>query len=158
MKLIQAPFKVSEQCCDWIKKKPLEKYAKETGAAPMTGECADESKMREMTYLKQGCNFFGKKDKSMPMGFWTHQDVLQYIVQNKLPYCKIYGDIVTNEKGLLETTGEKRTGCYACMFGVHMEKGGNRFTRMKVSHPVLYDICINKFEQGKVLDFIGVEY
>jgi len=157
--LIDAPFKISEQCCDWIKKKPLDKYSKETGAAPMTGELAEESNMREKTYLKQGCNFFGKKDKSTPLGFWTHQDILAYIVVFNVPYCKIYGDIIYNPvTDKLETTGEQRTGCYACMFGVHLEKNGNRFTRMKLSHPNQYDYCINRLGQGKILDYIGVDY
>jgi len=158
-KLINAPFKVSEQCCDYIKKRPLDKFSKESCSAPMTGELAEESKMREKTYLKQGCNFFGAKHKSTPLGFWTHQDILEYIVTYKIPFCKIYGDIVQNpESKKYETTGEKRTGCYACMFGVHLERGGNRFTRMKITHPTLYDICINKFGQGKILEYIGVEY
>ena len=54
--------------------------------------------------------------------------------------------------------GEKRTGCMFCMFGVHLEKGENRFQRMKKTHPKQYDYCINKLGCGEVLDFIGVEY
>lgn len=159
MKLIDAPFKVSDQCCDWIKKKPLDKYAKETGSFPMTAEMADDSERRESTYLKTGCNNFGgKHPKSTPMGFWTRQDVLAYIKVFNLPYCSVYGDIIYNpETKLLETTGEQRTGCMFCMFGVHLEKHPNRFERMKISHPKHYAVCMN-LGCGKVMDYIGVTY
>lgn len=44
------------------------------------------------------------------MGFWTEQDVLQYIVENNLKIASVYGDIIKGEDGMLRTTGEKRTG------------------------------------------------
>jgi len=44
------------------------------------------------------------------------------------------------------------------MFGVHLEKGENRFQKMKKSHPKLYNYCINDLGCGKVLDYINVEY
>ncbi len=157
--LVDAPFKISDACCEWIKKKPLDKYAKETGAAIMTGERADESKMREKTYLKQGCNYFGKKEKSMPLGFWTHQDILAYILAFNVPYCKIYGQIIYNPlTQKLETTGEQRTGCKYCGYGCHLEKNPNRYQRLKFIEPVSYDLCMNTFGFGKVLNYIGVEH
>lgn len=60
--------------------------------------------------------------------------------------------------GKLMTTGASRTGCMFCMLGVHLEKEPNRFQRMAVTHPQLYDYCINKLGCGKVLDYIGVNY
>lgn len=158
--LINAPFKISEKCCDVLKKDPSKKYNKTSGRVPITGEIATDSRTREMMYLKTGCNAFNiGNPKSTPLGFWTHQDILSYIVVFNVPYCSIYGDIIYNPKTtLLETTGEQRTGCYACMFGVHLEKNGNRFSRMKTTHPKLYDLVINRYGQGKLLDYIGVEY
>jgi len=44
------------------------------------------------------------------------------------------------------------------MFGVHREKKPNRFQRMKITHPKLWDYCINKLECGEILKFIGVKY
>jgi len=157
--LIDAPFKISDRCCEVIKKNPLDKYAKESGLSIITGEIAEESKMREKTYLKTGCNNFGPKKKSMPLGFWTHQDVLSCIVAFDIPYCKIYGDIIYNPTTkLLETTGEQRTGCKYCGFGCHMEKQPNRYQRMAKIEPDSYDICINKFGFGKVLDHMYILY
>ena len=94
----------------------------------------------------------------MPMGFWTRQDVLGYIKEFNLPYCSVYGDIIYNpETKTLETTGEQRTGCMFCMFGVHLEKHPNRFERMKISHPKHYAVCMN-LGCGTVMDYIGVEH
>ena len=45
-----------------------------------------------------------------------------------------------------------------CMFGVHLEKGENRFQRMKRTHPKIYDYCINNLGIGKCLDLINIPY
>jgi len=98
--LLAAPFKISDKCCDVLKKEPFERYDKESGCVPMTGENATESATRQERYLRQGCNYYGKKHKSTPMGFWTHQDVLEYIIEHDVPYCKgAYGDIVRDSDG-----------------------------------------------------------
>jgi 3'-phosphoadenosine 5'-phosphosulfate sulfotransferase (PAPS reductase)/FAD synthetase len=146
-KLIDAPFKVSEKCCDIMKKKPLKKYVKETGNKPFIGIMASDGLQREKSYLKSGCNTFTGSDvMSRPLAFWLEEDVWNYLKTNKIPYCKIYD------------MGEKRTGCMYCMFGVHLENGTNRFQRMKKSHPQLWEYCINKLNLKVPLNFIGVKY
>lgn len=120
---------------------------------------AAESNLRKLEYLKKGCNSFDtKRPASTPLGFWTEQDILQYIKENNIPYCSIYGEILQDKKGKFYTTGAKRTGCMFCMFGVHLEKSPNKFELMKETHPKLHDYCINTLGCGKVLDFIGVNY
>ena len=105
------------------------------------------------------------------MSFWTEQDVLEYIRRFNVPYCSVYGDIAETDEGL-KTTGCDRTGCTFCMFGCHLEKGENRFQRLKKTHPKQYEYCINGGETvdgkwqpnkdglglGRVLDYIGVDY
>ena len=155
-KLFDAPFKVSDKCCEWIKKKPIAEFAKQSKMSPITGIMAEESDLRQSTWLRTGCNSFSN-GFSMPMAFWTEQDVLQYLKEKQVPYSPIYGDIVEVD-GKLKTTGERRTGCMFCMFGVHMEKGTNRFQRMKLTHPQYWDYCINKLGLKEVLEYIGVPY
>ena len=156
--LVEAPFKISDKCCDVMKKGPMKKYVKETGRVPFTGEIAAESRMRMQTYLRQGCNGFNlKSPKSTPMGFWLEQDVLHYLKDNSIPYSKIYGDII-EKNGELICTGEQRTGCMFCMFGVHLTKGENRFQRMKRTHPSQWKFCINQLGLGEILDYIKVDY
>lgn len=152
--LVDAPFKISDKCCDMLKKEPLNRYAKETGCKRIIGVMADESEMRMQQSRRLGVD--GGK-LLQPMIFWTRQDVLQYIRFTHIPYCKIYGDITENGCKF-DTTGEHRTGCMFCMFGVHLEKGENRFQRMKRSHPNQYNYCIDKLGCGKVMDYIGVKY
>ena len=167
--LLDAPFKISDQCCDELKKKPFKEFEKITGKKPITGILADEGGIRQEAYLKTGCNNF-KKGVCKPLGFWTEQDILQYIKQNNLKICSIYGEI--KEKGQiegqmtidnknyseLELTGEHRTGCMFCILGCHLEKSPNRFERMKKTHTKQYNYCINKLKLGEVLDFIGIKY
>ena len=139
-KLVDAPFIMSDKCCQIIKKRPMKDFKN-----VYIGNMASDSVQRRLSYLQTGCNNFGKS-QSTPLAFWLEQDVWGYIRGNNLPYCKIYD------------TGVKRTGCMFCMFGVHLEKEPNRFQLMKGTHPKIWDYCINKLGCGKVLDYIGVSY
>lgn len=150
--LINAPFKVSDECCKIMKKKPMYKYEKQSGKVPFVGVMADESRLRTTKYLRTGCNSFEQiKPQSMPIAFWKEQDIWEYIKLNNLEYSKIYD------------MGYERTGCMFCMYGIHLEKGENRFQRMQRTHPKQYDYCIRDEREGglgmaKVLDFINVSY
>lgn len=170
--LIDAPFNISNKCCDIMKKQPVKQYEKITGRKPIIGTLATESVMREKWWLKNGCNAFDKNNpSSQPLSFWTDQDILEYIQKFNVPYCPVYGDVVS-DNGQLKTTGCSRTGCMFCMFGCHLEKEPNRFQRLKETHPKQYEYCINGGEMvdgkwqpnkeglglGKVLDYIKVEY
>mgnify|MGYP000897819690 CR=1 FL=1 len=142
-----------------MKEKPLNKYRKETDKKAIVGTLASESKRRERSWIKTGCNAFNASiPMSKPLSFWTEQDVLKYLREYNVSYAPIYGDIVIDNKGKLKTTGEQRTGCMFCPVGIHLEKEPNRFQRMKISHPKQYDYCINKLGLGEVLDYIGVKY
>ena len=160
--LLDAPFKCSDSCCHYLKKQPIAVFEEKFHGIPMVAIMAEESRQRKIKYLKSGCNSFDdKKPQSQPMGFWTEQDVLHYLKDNQIEYAKVYGDIVyvkDSEGEKLVTTGERRTGCMFCMFGVHLEKGENRFQRMKRTHRKQYDAAINNLGYGKVLDYLGIEY
>lgn len=154
--LLDAPFEISHKCCIEMKEKPLKNIEKQY--KPFIGLMATESMRRQQSYLKTGCNAFNSdKPSSTPLAVWTEQDILQYIKRFNLPYSKIYGDILETSKGL-QTTGEERTGCMFCCFGIHLQKGENKFQRMAKTHSSLYNYCINRLGIGKVLDYIGVNY
>ena len=159
--LLDARFKISDECCNELKKKPMKKYEKESGKKPFIATMAEEGQQREAAYLKTGCNAFNN-GRSQPMGFWTEQDVLQYIFENKLKICSVYGDVVKESDMLgnkyYRTTGEKRSGCIFCMFGCHLEESPNRFERLKYTHPTQYRYCMEKLGLKEVLDYIGVKY
>lgn len=145
--LLDADFKISDKCCTVMKKRPAKKYTKESGRKPMLGMMASESKARRDAWMKTGCNAFDLKEpQSQPMAFWTEQDVLEYIRRFNVPYATVYGDIVS-EDGKLKTTGCSRSGCLFCAFGCHLERGQNRFQKLKETHPRQYEYCIKGGER-----------
>lgn len=153
--LLNAPFNISDMCCNVMKKSQTKKYEKSKNSVGITAQMADESKARLTEWLKNGCNAFDKKRPiSNPMSFWTENDVLQYIHENNLPIADAYGQIVVKNDGidgqinihdclgdyrdcLYETTGCKRTGCIFCMFGITRDK--DRFIRLAEQEPKLCD-------------------
>lgn len=169
--MLDAPFEVANHCCTYMKKKPAQKYTKETGRKQIVGTMASESRLRYQVWLKNGCNAFeAKKPSSQPLSFWTEQDILHYLKKYDVPYCSVYGDIQVKSESedniegqmnlidyldcyepedLLQTTGCDRTGCIFCMFGCHLEKEPNRFQRLKETHPRQYQYCIGG---GEMID------
>jgi len=146
--MIDSKFKVSDQCCEIMKKKPIKIYQKESGKMPILGTMACESSARRQAWLQNGCNSFDSKDpKSQPMSFWTEQDVLNYLKIYQIPYASVYGDIIEVDEQLT-TSGCKRTGCMFCMFGCHLEKKPNRFQQMQETHPKLYEYCMKPLEEN----------
>ena len=139
--LIDAPFMISEKCCDYMKKEPFKRYEKKTGNLPYIGTMAQDSQQRRASYLQTGCNNFNNKHSS-PLAFWLERDIWEYL--ENIKYCKIYD------------MGESRTGCMFCMFGVHLENEPNRFQRMQKTHPKQYNYCMNYLGINNVLDFVGV--
>ena len=183
--LLYAPFLVSAECCRVMKKSAAHRYETATRQKPITAMMATEGLQRYQGWTATGCNAFeGKRPMGKPMSFWTEQDVLRYIVDNQIPYASVYGDIVGSDgendydttltECPLHCTGCQRTGCMFCGFGAHLEKGENRFERMKHTHPKHYEFCIGggaydpvdglwkPTEKGlgyaRVLDYIGVRY
>jgi len=130
---LDADFEISQACCGVMKKAPTKAYERKTGRHGMTAMMATESRLRTQQWLKNGCNAFdAKKPISNPMAFWTEQDVLLYILEEKIPICSVYGDVVKDAgdgvegqldlediygkelfdlgRPLLKTTGCNRTG------------------------------------------------
>ena len=143
--LCDAPFRISHKCCDELKKKPASKYEKETNKKGFLGTIASESNMRTETYLRYGCNMYERnRPISQPLSFWLEQDILEYL--RFIPYSKIYN------------MGYVRTGCMFCAFGTHLEKTPNKFQLMKITHPKLYEYCMNDLGIKEVLEYVGVPY
>lgn len=141
--LINAPFKISDRCCHIMKKQPVKKYEKETGRSAIVGTMAADSRLRESSYLQHGCNSFEGRAMSTPMAFWLERDVWDYIKKYGIEYSKIYD------------MGYARTGCMFCMFGLHMDES-NRFDRMKITHPQIYNYCMDKLGLREVIRYCGI--
>lgn len=153
--LLNAPFLISPDCCSITKKQPARLFSKETRLLSMTAEMAVESQIRLQKWMITGCNAYeGKHQKSKPMSFWSNQNVLQYKLQENIPFCSVYGDVLAFDgenyydstilECPLKCTGCQRTGCVFCGFGAHLEKPGEqRFVRLKQTHPKHWNYAIN---------------
>lgn len=151
--LVDAPFKISSNCCYVMKKSPFHRYVKNNNLYPYLGLMASEGKLREHLWLQQGCNGFNAKQNksSRPMMFWTEQDVLQYIYENNVEIPSVYGEVI-KDKGKYKTTGVNRTGCIFCTIGCHLD---NRFALLKEQEPKLYDYVMNTLNLKEFLDYVG---
>lgn len=127
--LIDSDIKISERCCDVLKKAPVKQYHKKTGLHPITGEMAGESELRRKQWLSHGCNGFDLSiPKSTPLSFWSEGDIWEYVEKYNIEIASPYMD------------GEKRTGCMFCLYGAQYNDSGGwkRFERMKEKYPLHY--------------------
>ena len=152
--LLYAPFRISDKCCNVMKKKPVYEYGKNKETKPIIATMAEESRQRRTRWIILGCNAFSSKHpQSKPMSFWTEQDVLTYIHTYNITIADAYGQVVVKgtEDGQtcindmlgdyreceFVTTGCKRTGCVYCGFGITQDK--DRFIRLSEQEPKLCD-------------------
>lgn len=157
--LLDTNFKISHKCCDIMKKNPSKKFEKESGKVPFIGTLAEESSLRKQIYLQNGCNGFQRqRPMSTPLAFWTEQDILMYIKKNNLKIAEVYGEIIEDGSGKLKCTKCDRTGCVFCGFGVGLERGENRYQRLKKTHPQLHAYCMDKLGFKEVCEYMGIKY
>ncbi|MFZ3172061.1 MAG: hypothetical protein WA118_08785 [Carboxydocellales bacterium] len=152
-------FKVSAECCKWMKEKPAQDWQKQNNMVPYLGLMASEGGQREQGLMKNGCNYYGKSTiRSCPFAVFGRQDLLQLAVDLKVPVPAIYGTIERDGRGLLYTTRAQRTGCSMCGFGIHIEKRPHRFDRLREDNPKEWHFWMYTMGWGEVLDYIGVRW
>lgn len=150
-----APFKISAKCDRYLKIEPANRLKKEGYEYTFTGTTAEESRMRRNNLIKLG---FITKDQCRPIGHWTEQDVLEYILRENIALPECYGEIVRDEKtGKLSTTKFTRTGCICCPVGAQYNQP-NDFQRMYMYDRDSWDYVINELGFGQVLDFFEIPY
>lgn len=131
--LIDCGVKISPDCCDIMKEKPLRDYGEQNGKSPIIGTRAEESFRRAVGWMKSGCNSFnGKRFKSTPLSLWMESDVLRYIDENgiKMSPMYIYG-------------GMKRTGCMFCPVPIaHGDYSNIEYAR--IHYPKMFETIMIK--------------
>lgn len=134
--LIDAPFKVSAECCRCLKTGPLKKYSRQSGNKAFVAVRTGEAYLRQIAYVNNGgCNAYDKgTPTSSPLAFWTSADVWEYIRRYNVPYCREVYDA--------DKLGMKRSGCMFCLFGVARDESGllgcNRIQALQQTHPRHY--------------------
>ncbi len=143
--LLDAPFHISDRCCEVMKINPILEWFRTEGRAGFVGTMAADSNSRRKQYLTKGCYLSDLRvPRCTPMAFWTDIDVWDYIEQFDVPYCPIYDG------------GVRHTGCMFCAFGVVNEGSPNRFQLMQRSHPQIWRYCMDTLGMREVLDYLGV--
>ena len=139
--MVDAPFKVSERCCDIMKKEPARDYNKETGRSPIIGTRVEESDVRQETYLAKGdIHESHGIQVCTPLAIWTEKDIRDYIEINKIRLSDLY------------YMGYDRSGCMFCMFGIMGDR--NRFLKLKATHPKIWANCMRERESKAVWDYV----
>ncbi|MGB8452763.1 MAG: hypothetical protein WCD89_10550 [Anaerocolumna sp.] len=166
---LQAPFKVSNKCCYYLKEKPCDDWAKKHNSFPYLGMMASEGGQREDALMEHGCNYYGKTVmRSAPFAPFLRQDILQLALDLNVSIPEIYGKINMKPDGTLYTTRAQRTGCSMCGFGIHMESRPHRFDRLRENNQKewefwMYLCCTDKetgqkYGWGRILNWIGVAW
>ena len=142
--LCNSEFKISDKCCDVMKKNPSKLYEKETGRFPYIGTLTEESMARRLQWEKTKCNAFeATRPTSNPLSFWLKSDIWEYVNTRNIQYCKIYD------------MGYEQTGCVFCGFGLGHPTSRNQFQLMQTTHPKLHKYCIENLGLGKIVDFMN---
>lgn len=147
--LIDADFELSDECCKHLKKDPVKQVSKELGnLLPVVGEMACDSQDRFMAYRQTGCNMFdGNNPKSKPLGAATEQTILHFIYEKEIPCSPVYGTCIYNkEDNEYKFTGEQRTGCKMCGFGLKFDP--DRFIRLQKYEPATVNFAFTSRERG----------
>lgn len=177
-----APFCVSDKCCYYLKERPCNDYAKETGRFPYMGLMASEGGRRQKALMINGCNYISKGTKrSAPFAIFSRQDVLRLALEIGTPVPEIYGEIIgTTERGeivqqddlrelavsraddaaafdgiTLKTTLAQRTGCSMCGFGIHLEKRPHRFDLLRKQNPAEWEFWMKHVMQDENGEWYG---
>lgn len=75
-------FKVSNDCCYWLKEKPCDDWAKVHNSFPYLGLMASEGGQREEALVEHGCNYYGKTvTRSAPFAIFMRDDILRLALE-----------------------------------------------------------------------------
>lgn len=141
--LRNAGIKVSEKCCDEMKKKPLKTLAATLGLqGTITGSRAQESNARRLAYLQRGALYFSNRNNQWicnPLVHWSHDDIAEFQRQHGIKLEQI-------------DTATGRSGCRACGFGCLLEQHAGRETSFQALHrscPKLWETVMYQWGFGQ---------
>lgn len=112
--------KISQACCDILKKEPAERIQKALGVDVIfKGLMAAESRSRKVNFSTRGYLFKSKRAyldtpfyHCNPLSIWTDDDIWEYIRKFDVPYSPLYDLTYEDEKG--NRCHMKRNGCIGC--------------------------------------------
>ena len=144
--LLDCGVKISPDCCELMKEKPMRDYERRENKSPIIGTRAEESFRRAVGWMKSGCNSFSNgRHKSTPLSLWLESDVMRYIDKNGITLSAMYSE-----------GGMRRTGCMFCPVPIaHGDYKNIEYAREH--HPKMYKTIMEKFGLLEMMKKVSIE-
>ena len=146
-------LKITEKCCEELKKKPMKRWDKEHGVnGHFTGVRCAESRMRRLAWIQKGALYQSSEQGNMwfanPLAFWTLEDVEGYLREFNLEVLR-------------PDTPTGGSGCVTCMFGCQsraQEGTNNNMQDLKERNPKMWRAALDEWGYRDVLDKMEIPY
>ena len=141
-KLRDRGIKISDTCCDKLKKNPLKAYDKRTGVnGHILGCRAQEAQNRRLAFIQRGSLYKSKKGWICnPLVYWKESDVEEYLDRFDIyPILSEYGG----------------SGCRCCTFGCHL--GRAPLQELHEINPKYHEKVMNDWGFHQIADILSPE-
>jgi 3'-phosphoadenosine 5'-phosphosulfate sulfotransferase (PAPS reductase)/FAD synthetase len=141
--------KISQACCDILKKQPSEKLQVELDVDVIfKGLMAAESRSRQTNFISRGYLFESSRphlgDDSFyhcnPLSIWTDDDIWAYIRKYNVPYSPLYDMGWTDQSGIHHKI--PRNGCMGC--GTDLLYPNNHMAMLRRTHYAWWKLFISQ--------------
>jgi len=151
--------KISQACCDILKKEPSEKIQKELRVDVIfKGLMAAESRTRKTNFATRGYLFKSSRKyldtpfyHCNPLSLWTDDDVWEYIRRFDVPYSSLYDMEYTDADG--KTCKIKRNGCFGC-YTDYGRKNSHMYV-LRQTHPELWKLVMSRGMAAEIAGLIS---
>ncbi|RCX20904.1 phosphoadenosine phosphosulfate reductase family protein [Anaerobacterium chartisolvens] len=148
---ILSEVKISQACCDILKKEPSEKVQADYDVDVIfKGLMAAESRSRQTNFISRGYLFKSSRphlEKSgdpfwhcNPISIWTDDDIWKYIHRFNVPYSTLYDMGWTDADGKFHKI--KRNGCMGC--GTDLLFQNNHMAMLRRTHQKQWEAIMRK--------------
>lgn len=141
--------KISQACCDVLKKEPSERLQAELDVDVIfKGLMAAESRTRQTNFITRGYLFRSHRPHlgedpfyhCNPLSIWTDDDIWEYIRKYDVPYSPLY------DMGWTDVHGKHhkipRNGCMGC--GTDLLYPNNHMAMLRRTHPSWWKLFISQ--------------
>lgn len=141
--------KISQACCDVLKKMPSEKLQAELSVDVIfKGLMAAESRSRQTNFISRGYVFQSSRPHlgddpfyhCNPLSIWTDDDIWEYIRRFDVPVSPLYSVGWTDADG--ECHCIPRNGCMAC--GTDLLYPNNHMATLRKTHPQWWKLFMGR--------------
>jgi 3'-phosphoadenosine 5'-phosphosulfate sulfotransferase (PAPS reductase)/FAD synthetase len=143
-----AGIKVTDTCCDRLKKEPMAAWDKANGVGGhLTGVRCEESQARRLMYIQRGSMYESRLHGQWlahPLTHWREMDLRAYTQKHGLVIDRI-----------------GRSGCSTCGFGAHLsqeQEVENSLQRLRRENPKMWKVAMDEWGYRDALTAAGVDF